>query len=94
MPTSSNDTSSKDIEQAYRDAIDAMTPAERFARSAAMAVWARQQIGRQIVAQREAAGETEPLDPYVLKLLVGLRVYQNDSMVCEWIEQRLADVSS
>ncbi len=36
---------SSPIELAYRDRIDAMTPAERVARSAAMFQWTREQIG-------------------------------------------------
>ena len=76
-----------DIESAYQDAIAAMTPAERVARSAAMAVWARKQIARQIVAEE---GEQ---DPEVLKLKVGLRLYGHEPEVRGFIERELANVS-
>ena len=80
MMTASN------IESAYRDRINAMTPAERVARSAAMFQWTRGQIARQIRAER---GD---VPPERLKWLVALRLYGNEPMVRGWIERKLADV--
>jgi hypothetical protein len=70
-----------------------MTPAERFGRSAAMFEWTRQQIGRQIVAERTAIGDDSLLAPHTLKLLIGLRMYESSPQVCEWIKDRLNRVS-
>ncbi len=85
--------STKPIEQLYREAIDAMTPAERFGRGQALFNWARDCMARQVVAERNAAGEQEPIDPYLLKLLVGRKMYQNETQVCQWIDRMVADVS-
>ncbi len=79
--------SSSSIESQYQDAIDALTPAQRVARSAAMFAWTRDQIARQIIAEE---GE---MDFESLKWKVALRLYENEPSVCRLIEQRLADVS-
>ena len=78
---------SSPIELAYRDRIDAMTPAERVARSAAMFQWTREQIGRQIVSQRGH------VDKETLKWLVALRLYGDHPVMRRCIERKLADVS-
>ncbi len=83
----------RSIEELYNEAIDAMTPAERFGRSAAMFEWTREQIARQIIAERKRNGETTELGPHALKLMVGLRMYASDPLVCQWIERRLKHVS-
>lgn len=75
------------IELAYQQQLDAMTPAERVARSAAMFQWTRQQIARQIV------GELGEMDERLLKWHVALRLYGNEPTVRRLIEQNLADVS-
>ncbi len=75
------------IESQYQDSIDALSPAERVARSAAMFVWTREQIARQIVAEE---GE---LDAETLKWKVALRLYGNEPGVRRLIEQKLSDVS-
>jgi hypothetical protein len=75
------------IESRYQEAIDALTPAERVARSAAMFAWTREQIGRQIVAE-QGAMDAEPL-----KWKVALRLYGNEPIVRRLIERKLADVS-
>ena len=64
-----------------------MSPAERVARSAAMFQWTRQQIARQLVAQRGEMNEE------VLKWRVALRLYGNQPAIREMIERKLADVS-
>ena len=71
------------IELAYQQQLDAMTPAERVARSAAMFQWTRQQI----------AGELGEMDERLLKWHVALRLYGNEPTVRRLIEQNLADVS-
>lgn len=79
--------SSSPIEALYRERIDAMTPAERVARSAAMFVWTREQIARQIITEQ---GE---MDERRLKWLVALQLYGNQPVVRQWIERKLLDVS-
>jgi hypothetical protein len=75
------------IESAYRQRMDALTPAERVARSAALFQWTREQIARNIQAER---GD---VDHETLKWLVALRLYSGEEMVCKWIKRKLADVS-
>jgi hypothetical protein len=81
------------IEQAYRDAIGGMSPAKRVARGQSLFNWARECMARQIVAEHQATGGDVPLDPQVLKLLVGRRMYSGDPLVCEWIDRLVSDVS-
>ena len=64
-----------------------MSPAERVARSAAMFGWTREQLARQIIAERG------PTDAETLKWLVALRLYGSQPDVRELIETKLADVS-
>ena len=75
------------IEKKYQEGIDALTPAERVARCAAMFDWTREQIARQILADE---GER---DPELLKWKVALRLYANEPFVCRLIQRKLADVS-
>ena len=75
------------IESLYQQCIDAMSPAERVARSAAMFQWTREQIARQIKAQHHG-----PLSKERLKWLVALRLYGNEPVVRKLIENELADV--
>jgi hypothetical protein len=75
------------IESRYQGGIDALTPAERVARSAAMFAWTRDQIARQIVS------EQGDMDPETLKCKVALRLYQSEPSVCRLIQRKLADVS-
>ncbi len=75
------------IESQYQEAIAAMTPAQRVARSAAMFAWTRDQIARQIVSEQ---GE---LDAESLKWKVALSLYGSEPIVRRFIERRLADVS-
>ena len=84
---------SNPIESAYRDAIDGMSAAERVARSAAMFEWTRQQLARQIIAERTENGASPDIDPETLKWMVGLRLYGDQPVVRRLIEQRLRDVS-
>ncbi len=75
------------VEAEYQKRIDAMTPAERVARSAAMFQWTREQLARQIVA------ELGPMDESVLKWHVALKLYGNEPIVREMIERELLNVS-
>ena len=72
--------------QQYHAMIDSMSIAEKVRRSFAMAAWARDWIGRQIVA------EQGPMSERRLKILVALRVYRDDSEVVCLLEQLLRDV--
>ena len=76
-----------DIEHEYHVRLDAMSPAERVARSAAMLTWTCQQLARQITK------EQGQLSDEILKCKVALRLYENEPEVKRLIEQRLADVS-
>ncbi len=79
-----SDDESISIEELYQQRIDAMSPAEKVARSAAMLVWTKEWIARQIVA------EQGPVEPERLKWLVALRLYGNEPQVREWIEEKLS----
>ncbi len=75
------------VERLYQEAIDALTPAERVARSAAMFAWTRGLIARQIVAEQGAT------DSERLKWQVALRLYENEPIVRRLIQRKFADVS-
>ncbi len=75
------------IESEYRDRIDALTPAERVARSAALFAWTRDQIARQILAEQGA------MDAERLKWLVALRLYGREPSARRLIQRKLSDVS-
>ncbi len=75
------------IELEYQKRIDAMTPAERVARSAAMFEWTREQLARQITEQ------LGPIEKSILKWHVALRLYGNEPVVREMIEREIANVS-
>ncbi len=74
------------IERAYQHRISSMSPKERVARSAAMFQWTREQIARQILAERG------PTDAELLKWLVALRLYGREPAMREMIERKLVDV--
>ncbi|MGE0377518.1 MAG: hypothetical protein AB7Q45_19085 [Planctomycetaceae bacterium] len=76
------------VEEAYRRAVDAMTPAEKFARMHALLNWARDLYARQL---REKLGDvTEER----IKWEVALRQYGFDRRTRELIERKLEDVQS
>ena len=75
------------IELAYQQRIDAMTPAERVARSAAMFQWTCDRLARQIVAEYGEMPEQQ------LKWYVALRLYGGEPAVRQMIDRKLADVS-
>lgn len=74
------------VEKEYREAMARLTPAERVARSVAMAKWARDAIARQIVAEKGPRSDER------LKWEVALRVYRADPVACRTIEKQLANV--
>ncbi len=75
------------VEQFYQERIDALTPAQRVERSAAMFQWTRGMIARQIQA------EHGPMPDEQLKWEVALRIYGSDPRSRAIIERKLADVS-
>lgn len=80
-------SASSAIENLYRERVDAMTPSERVARSAAMFQWTREQLARQIVAER---GDC---DAETLKWEVALRLYGDQPTMRVLIQRKLGNVS-
>ncbi len=76
-----------DVEIEYRKRIDAMSPAERMARSAAMFAWTRQQMARQIRSADPTLSDEQ------VKWRVALRLYEHDPEVIKLIEENLPHVS-
>ena len=76
------------VEQVYQQAVDAMTPAEKFARMHALLFWARDLYARQL---REKLGD---VSDERLKWEVALRQYGSDPRTRKLIEQKLRDVSA
>jgi hypothetical protein len=75
------------VERKYQERIDALTPKERVARAVALFHWARETIGRQIVA------ELGPMSHERLKWLVAMRQYGSDPATRAMIERMLERVS-
>jgi len=76
------------VEDAYRAAVDAMTPAQKFARMHAFLHWVRDLYARQL---REELGD---IPDERLKWEVCLRLYCGDRRARELIEGKLRDVQS
>ena len=76
------------VEDAYWQAVDAMTPAEKFARMHALLSWARDLYARQL---REKLGD---VSEERIKWEVALRQYGADPRARELIERKLRDVRS
>ena len=74
------------VEEAYRRAVDAMTPAQKFARMVALNRWAHWNIERCITE------EEGPLPPEVMKWCVALRLYGHNPDCRQLIEEQLARV--
>jgi len=77
-----------ELEARFRAAQDTLPPHVRVARAAAMFVWARDLIGREIIADRG------PLSPERLKWETAMRMYGSDAVSRKLIQQMLDDVSS
>lgn len=74
------------VEDTYWQAVDAMTPAEKFARMHALNDWARWNTAR-IITEKEG-----PLPPEVLKWRIALWIY-GDNLECrQLIEEHLSHV--
>lgn len=80
------DTSDVNVEELYRQAVDAMTPAQKFARMHAFLRWVRQLYARQI---RDELGD---VSEERLKWEVCRRLYFGDRRARELIEEKLRDV--
>ncbi|MFO1096493.1 MAG: hypothetical protein U0992_24775 [Planctomycetaceae bacterium] len=77
-----------EIEEIYRQRVDAMTVAEKFERMHALLYWARDLYARQL---REELGD---VSEERLKWEIALRQYGSDMRTRRLIEQRLQDVES
>jgi len=77
-----------ELEARFRAVQDALPPHVRVARAASMFAWARDLIGREIVAQRG------PLSAERLKWETAMRMYGSDASSRKLIQQMLDDVSS
>lgn len=75
------------VDQLQQQAVDAMTPAERIARSAQLWGWTYGVMERQVRAQHGA------VSPEVIKCLVALRMYGHDPEMRRLIEEQLTRVS-
>lgn len=76
------------VEDAYWKAVNAMTPAEEFARMHALLNWARDLYARQLRDQLGDVSEER------IKWEVALRQYGADRRARELIERKLRDVQS
>lgn len=76
-----------DVELEYQKRIDAMSPADKMARSAAMFAWTRQQMARQF---RNA---NPTLSDEHVKWQVALKLYEHEPDVIRLIEEYLQHVS-
>lgn len=74
------------VEDTYRAAIDAMTPAQKIARMLQLNQWAHWNIERRIAAERG------PVSPEIMKWEVALWVYGRNPACRELIEEHLARV--
>lgn len=76
------------VEETYRAAVDAMTPAQRIERMHGLLRWVRDLYAREIVAEHgEMSAER-------LQWEVALRLYGSDRRTRSLIEARLRDVHS
>jgi hypothetical protein len=75
------------VEKEYQARMNALSPAERVARSAAMFQWARETLARTITAEMGAMSADR------LKWEVALRQYGAEPAIRAMIEELLHDVS-
>lgn len=76
-----------EVEIEYRKRIDAMSAAEKMARSAAMFAWTRQQMARQLRSVNPTLSDEQ------LKWQVALKLYENELEVVRLIQENLHHVS-
>lgn len=74
------------VEDLYRQAVDAMTPAEKIARMVALNEWGRWNVARRITE------ECGPLPAEELKWRVALSLYGRNPDCRRLIEEQLARV--
>ncbi len=77
-----------EIELEYERRLQAMSPAEKVARSAAMLAWTRQQMAIRIRNTQPTLSDEE------VKWHVALQLYESDPEVVRLIQEQLANVSS
>ncbi len=75
------------VELEYQRRNDAMSPSERIARSAAMFVWTRQQMARQVLKTNSTLSEEQ------VKWQVALKLYEHEPEVVKLILEHLQHVS-
>lgn len=76
------------VEETYRAAVDAMTPAQKIERMLALNQWAHWHIERRITA------EQGPLPPEIMKWQVALWIYGRNPECRKLIEEHLARVQT
>ena len=76
------------VEEYYQAAIAKMTPAEKIERACALNAWGRWNLERRITE------ELGPQSPEVMKWRVALRVYGQNPVCRQMIEEQLARVSN
>lgn len=76
-----------EIELEYQRRWQAMSPAERVARSAAMLAWTRQQMAIRIRTTQPGLSDEE------VRWRVALQLYERDPDVVRLIREQLANVS-
>lgn len=75
------------VTRKYHELIDSLSIAEKVGRSGEMTRWAREWIGRQIVA------EHGPMSERRLKIEVALRIYANEPEVVRQLKELLRETS-
>ncbi len=76
-----------EIELEYQRRLNAMLPAEKMARTAAMFAWTRQQMARRIRSEQPSLSDEE------VKWLVALKLYEAEPEVVKLIQEQLSHVS-
>jgi hypothetical protein len=77
------------VEDAYLEAIQAMSPCERLARVEAMLAWTRNLLARRIAAESPVE-----FGPKRLRWEVALRMYGSEPDMRRLLEENMPDVSS
>jgi hypothetical protein len=76
-----------EIELEYQKRVDAMSPAEKMARSVAMFEWTRQQMARRLRQENPSLSDEE------LRWQIALKLYEHEPAVVKLIEEYLQHVS-
>ncbi len=76
-----------EVEREYQRRWQAMSPAEKIARSAAMLAWTRQQIARRIRSNAPTLTDEE------VKWHVALQLYEREPEMVKLIREQLSNVS-